>query len=77
MALDVYEEEENYFFEDKSTQVIEDDILGRLLSFYNVLLTSHQAYFTKEAVDAITLTTLNNIKDFVESKELVNEVPQN
>ena len=77
MALDVYEEEEDYFFEDKSTQVIEDDILGRLLSFYNVLITSHQAYFTQEAVDAITLTTLNNIKDFVEGKELVNEVPQN
>ena len=77
VALDVYEEEENYFFQDKSTQVIEDDILGRLLSFYNVLITSHQAYFTQEAVDAITLTTLNNIKDFVEGKELVNEVPQN
>ena len=76
VALDVYEEEEDYFFEDKSTQVIEDDILGRLLSFYNVLLTSHQAYFTQEAVDAITLTTLNNIKDFIEGKELVNEVPQ-
>ena len=77
VALDVYEEEENYFFEDKSTQVIEDDILGRLLSFYNVLITSHQAYFTKEAVEAITVTTLNNIKDFVEGKPLVNEVPQN
>ena len=77
VALDVYEEEEDYFFEDKSTQVIEDDILGRLLSFYNVLITSHQAYFTKEAVEAITVTTLNNIKDFVEGKPLVNEVPQN
>ena len=77
VALDVYEEEEDYFFEDKSTQVIEDDILGRLLSFYNVLITSHQAYFTKEAVEAITVTTLNNIKDFVECKPLVNEVPQN
>jgi S-adenosyl-L-homocysteine hydrolase, NAD binding domain len=76
VALDVYEEEEDYFFEDKSTQVIEDDILGRLLSFYNVLITSHQAYFTKEAVEAITVTTLNNIKDFVEGKPLVNEVPQ-
>ena len=76
VALDVYEEEENYFFQDKSTQVIEDDILGRLLSFYNVLITSHQAYFTKEAVEAITVTTLNNIKDFVEGKPLVNEVPQ-
>ena len=77
VALDVYEEEENYFFEDKSNQVIEDDILGRLLSFYNVLITSHQAYFTKEAVGAITVTTLNNMKDFVEGKPLVNEVPQN
>ena len=77
VALDVYEEEEDYFFEDKSTQVIEDDILGRLLSFYNVLITSHQAYFTKEAVEAITVTTLNNIMDFIEGKPLVNEVPQN
>ena len=77
VALDVNEEEEDYFFEDKSTQVIEDDILGRLLSFYNVLITSHQAYFTKEAVEAITVTTLNNIKDFIEGKPLVNEVPQN
>ena len=76
-ALDVYEEEEEYFFEDKSSQVIEDDILGRLLSFHNVLLTSHQAYFTEEAVEAITVTTLNNIKAFVEGKELLNEVPQN
>ena len=76
VALDVYEEEEDYFFEDKSTQVIEDDTLGRLLSFYNVLITSHQAYFTKEAVEAITVTTLNNIKDFIEGKPLVNEVPQ-
>ena len=76
-ALDVYEEEEDYFFEDKSSQVIEDDILGRLLSFHNVLMTSHQAYFTKEAVEAITVTTLNNIKSFVEGKELLNEVPQN
>ena len=76
VALDVYEEEEEYFFEDKSSQVIEDDILGRLLSFHNVLITSHQAYFTEEAVEAITVTTLNNIKDFVEGKELVNEVPQ-
>ena len=77
VALDIYEEEEDYFFEDKSTQVIEDDILGRLWSFDNVLITSHQAYFTKEAVEAITVTTLNNIKDFIEGKPLVNEVPQN
>ena len=77
VALDVYEEEEDYFFQDKSTQVIEDDILGRLLSFYNVLITSHQAYFTDEALQAITLTTLNNIQDFIDGKELINEVHQN
>ena len=76
-ALDVYEEEEEYFFEDMSNKVIEDDILGRLLSFHNVLITSHQAYFTEEAVEAITRTTLDNIKDFAEGKELINEVPQN
>ena len=77
VALDVSEEEEDYFFQDKSTQVIEDDILGRLLSFYNVLITSHQAYFTDEALQAITLTTLNNIQDFIDGKELINEVHQN
>lgn len=77
VALDVYEEEEEYFFEDKSTQVIQDDILGRLLSFYNVLITSHQAYFTEEATETITITTLNNIKDFIEGKVLVNEILQN
>ena len=75
-ALDVYEEEEEYFFEDKSSQVIQDDILGRLLSFHNVLITSHQAFFTKEAVEAITVTTLENIKDFIENKPLKNIVPQ-
>ena len=73
-ALDVYEEEAEYFFEDLSDKVIEDDILGRLLSFHNVLITSHQAYFTQEAVEAITKTTLNNMQDFIDGKELINEV---
>lgn len=73
-ALDVYEEEAGYFFEDMSSSVIEDDILGRLLSFNNVLLTSHQAYFTKEAFRDITLTTLENIQSFLQGKELENEI---
>lgn len=73
-ALDVYEEEAGYFFEDMSSSVIEDDILGRLLSFNNVLLTSHQAYFTKEAFRDITLTTLENIRSFLQGKELENEI---
>lgn len=75
-ALDVYEEEANYFFEDKSSEVIEDDILGRLLSCHNVLITSHQAYFTQEAIESITKTTLNNIQEFLDGKDLINEVKQ-
>lgn len=73
-ALDVYEEEADYFFEDYSNMVIEDDILGRLLSFNNVLVTSHQAFFTKEAVEEITRVTMENIKRFLEGKPLENEV---
>lgn len=73
-ALDVYEEEADYFFEDYSNTIIEDDILGRLLSFNNVLVTSHQAFFTKEAVEEITRVTMENIKKFEEGKPLENEV---
>ena len=73
-GLDVYEEEGEYFFEDHSNYVIDDDILARLLSFNNVIVTSHQAFFTKEALSNIAQTTLQNIKDFIEVKELINEV---
>lgn len=73
-GLDVYEEEEEYFFEDKSDRIIDDDVLARLLSFNNVIVTSHQAFFTKEALDNIALTTLLNIQDFFNGKELINEV---
>ena len=73
-GLDVYEEESQYFFQDKSDNIIADDKLGRLLSFNNVLLTSHQAFFTKEAMHNIVDTTLANAKAYFEGKELVNEV---
>ena len=73
-GLDVYEEESEYFYEDMSDLVIDDDILARLLSFNNVIVTSHQAFFTKEALSNIAQTTLENIKDFVEGKPLLNEV---
>ena len=73
-ALDVYEEEGNYFYEDTSDAVIVDDILARLLSFNNVYVTSHQAFFTREALHNIANTTLRNVKDFVEGKSLINEV---
>jgi D-lactate dehydrogenase len=73
-GLDVYEEESDYFFEDFSDEIITDDILARLLSFNNVLVTSHQAFFTKEALSNIAKTTLDNIKAFARKEELVNEI---
>ena len=63
-GLDVYEEEGEYFYEDKSDKIIDDDVLARLLSFNNVIVTSHQAFFTKEALHNIAETTLQNIEDF-------------
>lgn len=63
-ALDVYEEEAGYFFEDNSAGGIADDILARLLTFPNVLVTSHQAFFTVEALTNISDITLQNVKDF-------------
>lgn len=73
-GLDVYEEESEYFFEDHSNIVMNDDILARLLSFNNVIVTSHQAFFTKEALENIALTTLENINEFISGKTLTNEV---
>lgn len=62
-ALDVYEEEENIFFQDLSGKVLQDDLLARLLTFPNVLITSHQAFLTKEALQNIAKTTLQSIDD--------------
>ena len=73
-GLDVYEEESEYFYEDQSDKIIDDDTLARLLSFNNVIVTSHQAFFTREALANIAATTLLNIKDFMEHKKLENEV---
>lgn len=73
-GLDVYEEEGEYFYEDKSDKIIDDDVLARLLSFNNVIVTSHQAFFTKEALHNIAETTLRNIDDFRHHRPLVNEV---
>ena len=73
-GLDVYEEEEPYFYKDKSDKIIDDDTLARLLSFNNVIMTSHQAFFTEEATQNIAHTTLSNVLDFVEGRPLVNAV---
>ena len=63
-GLDVYEEEAAYFYEDTSDRIMDDDVLARLLSFNNVVMTSHQGFFTREALDNIAHTTLQNINDF-------------
>ena len=74
VGLDVYENESSYFFDDKSSQVLEDDVLARLLSFNNVVLTSHQAFLTNEALDNIAEATFNNILSYVKEETLQNEV---
>ncbi|MCD7931868.1 MAG: 2-hydroxyacid dehydrogenase [Tannerellaceae bacterium] len=74
-GLDVYEEEGDYFYEDVSDQIIDDDILARLLSFHNVIVTSHQAFFTKEAMHNIAETTLRNVQDFMAGRPLTNTTP--
>lgn len=73
-GLDVYEEESDYFFEDRSVEMIADDVLARLLTFPNVLVTSHQAFFTHEALHNIAHTTLNNLKEYFEQGLLTHEV---
>ncbi len=76
-GLDVYEEEEAYFFEDRSGDVVTDDVLARLMTFPNVLITSHQAFLTDEALRNIAQTTFANIAEFREGKrfdELTNAV---
>lgn len=74
LGLDVYEEEQDLFFEDLTGQVIQDDAFVRLQTFPNVLITGHQAFFTKEAVDNIAETTLTNIKDWLETGTSPNQV---
>ncbi len=73
-GLDVYEEEEAYFFEDYSDRIVADDELARLLTFPNVLITSHQGFFTREAMRAIAEVTLENLSAFERGEPLENEV---
>jgi D-lactate dehydrogenase len=73
-GLDVYEEEEGVFFEDLSNRVLQDDVLARLLTFPNVLVTSHQAFLTREALSSIAATTLDNVACFERGEPLKNEV---
>ena len=73
-CLDVYEEESDIFFNDFSGHIVDDDILARLISMPNVIVTSHQAFLTSEALKNIAETTINNIKDIIENNFSENEL---
>jgi D-lactate dehydrogenase len=74
MAIDVYEQEAGLFFKDLSNTVITDDVIQRLVSFPNVIVTGHQAFFTREALGTILATTLASISDFAAGRPLANEI---
>lgn len=73
-GLDVYEEETEIFFENLSFQVIPDDVFSRLLTLPNVLITGHQAFLTREALEYIAQTTIENIIDFGATKVCRNQI---
>lgn len=73
-GLDVYEEETEFFYEDKSYSIIQDDILSGLISMPNVIVTSHQAFLTREALNNIAEITLQNLRDYFDDKPLENEI---
>lgn len=75
LAIDVYEQEANLFFQDLSSTIICDDVIQRLVSFPNVIVTGHQAFFTVEAIGQIMRTTIESITAFERGEELVNRVP--
>jgi len=74
LGIDVYEQEEKLFFKDLSEKIIPDDMIARLISFPNVLITSHQGFFTKEALEQIARVTVKNIGDFEKGLQPENEV---
>lgn len=76
VGLDVYEEETNNVFEDRSDEILEHSTTARLLSFPNVMITSHQGFFTREALNAIAGTTLQNALDYAASRESANDVKE-
>ena len=74
LGIDVYEQEEKLFFRDLSENIIQDDLITRLSGFPNVLITSHQGFFTQEALTQIAITTLSNLKSYQNGQPLLNEV---
>jgi D-lactate dehydrogenase len=75
LAIDVYEQEASLFFQDLSSTIITDDVIQRLVSFPNVIVTGHQAFFTVEAIGQIMRTTIESMSDFERGEPLRNRVP--
>lgn len=76
LGLDVYEEEKGLFFEDHSSEVLQDDLIARLMSFQNVLITSHQAFLTNAALQNIAQITMANLNDLEGNRECANEIEE-
>jgi D-lactate dehydrogenase len=73
LGIDVYEQEEKLFFKDLSEDIIQDDDIQRLMSFPNVLVTAHQAFFTNEALTQIAITTFKSVSDLINNNEIDNK----
>ncbi len=76
LGLDVYEEENGLFFEDHSGEVLQDDVIARLMTFQNVLITSHQAFLTDTALENIADVTISNLNDFAAGRKCVHEIDE-
>jgi D-lactate dehydrogenase len=74
LGIDVYEEEADLFFQDLSDRVLQDDVLARLMTFPNVLITGHQAFFTRDALERIAATTVANIDAIASGQQCANAV---
>jgi D-lactate dehydrogenase len=74
LGIDVYEQEEDLFFQDLSEEILQDEDIARLMTFPNVLITGHQAFLTREALHQIALTTLTNLNELESGMQLRNEV---
>jgi len=72
VAIDVYEAEEGLFFQNHEGEILDDEIISRLMTFHNVLITGHQGFFTNESLDEIAHVTLFNLECFVKGKECPN-----
>jgi D-lactate dehydrogenase len=74
LAIDVYDSEEGLFFQNHEGEILDDEVISRLMTFHNVLITGHQGFFTKESLAEISHVTVENLKDFEAGRECINAV---